>query len=134
MVADASNFMYPRPCQQGEFVYVTSYEMMQTYPMAPGQTLFFVDVTKPIGYIRSRNYDPRLQDKIQRINMAPIEEEPIVPPAPVRESVPVSQDQPNYATVEQLNELNKKIDKLLSMNSKQSNYRRDNDKEASKHE
>lgn len=126
MVADASNFMYPRPCQQGEFVYVTSYEMMQTYPMAPGQTLFFVDVTKPIGYIRTRNYDPRIQDKIQKVNMAPIEEEPPAPPpAPMPEV-------PQYVTIEQYNELNKKLDRLLSMS--QRDNRRGNEKEASKHE
>ena len=126
MVADARSFMYPRPCQQGEFVYVTSMEMMQTYPMAPGQTLFFVDVTQPIGYIRTRNYDPRIQDKIQKVNMAPIEEEPPAPPpAPMPEA-------PQYVTIEQYNELNKKLDRLLSMS--QRDNRRGNEKEANKHE
>lgn len=129
MVADARSFMYPRPCQQGEFVYVTSHEMMQTYPMAPGQTLFFVDVTQPVGYIRTRNYDPRLQDKIQRVNMAPIEEEtPVVqPPAPA--------NAPQYVTVEQFNSLNDKLDRLLAAGQKDNNTaKRGNVKEGYKHE
>lgn len=130
MVADARSFMYPRPCQQGEFVYVTSYEMMQTYPMAPGQTLFFVDVTQPIGYIRTRNYDPRLQDKIQRVNMAPIEEE-----TPVAAQPPVPANDPQYVTVEQFNSLNDKLDRLIAAGQKDNNNtKRGNVKEGYKHE
>ena len=130
MIADARSFMYPRPCQQGEFIYVTSYEMMQSYPMVPGQTLFFVDVSQPFGYIRTRNYDPRLPDKIQKVNMLPIEEEPPAVTVPT----PPQNEPPKYVTIEQFNDLNDKLDRLLSQNQKDNSKRNGNVKEAYKHE
>ena len=108
------NSMFPRPCAAGEYIYVQGIEQVRNYPVIPGQTQRFMDVTGLLGYIKSQPYDPHAPYDLKIINMT-IEDDPLT-------KQPAAQPMQNYVTMDQFNSLTEKIDKLLDWNE-QKRYR-----------
>ena len=124
--------MYPRPCAAGEFIFVQGPEMARTFPVAPGNTVRFIDMSSNYMYVKRVPYEPGADFDFIWIKMEV--EEHQEPARKQQQQIDTS----NFVTVEQFNSLNNKLDSLLSAvterkeNNNQYQYRKNKDREKDK--
>lgn len=111
--------MCPRPCAQGEFIFVKGEQMARDYPTAYGATMRFIDTDDDYMYVKKAGYTPS-DYEFRRIKLLP---EPI----PEQPQMHMPFDISQFVTREQFDSLNTKIDSLVNaLNDKRDNFNRKN--------